>query len=237
MLSHRRRVCLFGTSANPPTGDGGHTGIVKALAKLDWFHEIRVLPVFRHTFESKRNQLESFHHRYNMCKISFGSIDKVVVSDAERKSFERMASTLSEEEKQGLRVGTASLLEMLLEEEENTDFTFCLGADTFLDLTSLKWKRSREVLELLEGRLVVFARKGTTLDLENQVRRVNETAGISAVLLEIPSLTDISSSSVRACKDEDQLKHYVSTGVLEYIKRNQLFSFADAPAPSSPLPT
>jgi hypothetical protein len=94
MPSPRRQVCLFGTSANPPTGDGGHTGIVKALSKLDSFHEIRILPVFRHTFASKRNQLESFHHRYNMCKISFGSIDKAAVSDAERKSFQRMAKSL-----------------------------------------------------------------------------------------------------------------------------------------------
>jgi hypothetical protein len=94
MPSPRRQVCLFGTSANPPTGDGGHTGIVKALSKLDSFHEIRILPVFRHTFASKRKQLESFHHRYNMCKLSFGSIDKAAVSDAERKSFERMAKSL-----------------------------------------------------------------------------------------------------------------------------------------------
>lgn len=55
----RRRICLFGLSADPPTGEGGHVGIAKALATLrseddndeKWaFDEVRVLPVYRHTF-------------------------------------------------------------------------------------------------------------------------------------------------------------------------------------------
>lgn len=47
-----RRVCLFGTSADPPTGTAGHVGIVQTLAALPdhAFDEIRVLPVYRHTF-------------------------------------------------------------------------------------------------------------------------------------------------------------------------------------------
>ena len=56
-----RKVCLFGTSANPPTGDGGHAGIVKYLANYPsdetdsgaglYFDEVRVLPVYRHMFD------------------------------------------------------------------------------------------------------------------------------------------------------------------------------------------
>ena len=49
-MSPKRKVCLFGTSANPPTGKGGHLGIVKELAKSCKFDEIRVLPVYRHMF-------------------------------------------------------------------------------------------------------------------------------------------------------------------------------------------
>ena len=52
-----RKVCLFGTSANPPTGSNGHAGIVKALSSLKAddektpaFDEIRVLPVYKHMF-------------------------------------------------------------------------------------------------------------------------------------------------------------------------------------------
>lgn len=118
---------------------------------------------------------------------------------------------------------------MFLEEEENTDFTFCLGGDTFLDLISLKWKRSQDVLQLLEGRLVVFDRKGTTVDLKEHVHSSNENEGMNVVLLEIPTLTDVSSSSVRSCKDENILEQQVSSGVLDYIKENRLFAFAHVP--------
>lgn len=63
-MSIRSKVCLFGSSANPPTGEGGHVGIITAISKVAEFDEIRVIPVYRHTFNSKRNILESFHHRY-----------------------------------------------------------------------------------------------------------------------------------------------------------------------------
>jgi len=46
----KRRVCLFGLSADPPTGTGGHVGIVRKLSTLSEFDEIRVLPVYRHTY-------------------------------------------------------------------------------------------------------------------------------------------------------------------------------------------
>jgi Nicotinic acid mononucleotide adenylyltransferase len=85
----RRRICLFGTSANPPTGKGGHVGIVRYLASLSFpttpmlqennqqiydcsynsspqqtsnqstsrFHEIRVLPVYKHMFDVSKTYL------------------------------------------------------------------------------------------------------------------------------------------------------------------------------------
>ena len=71
--SKARKICLFGTSANPPTGQQGHGGIVRALSDLCMstainadasnigekgdegslplcFDEIRVVPVYRHMF-------------------------------------------------------------------------------------------------------------------------------------------------------------------------------------------
>lgn len=55
----RKRVCLFGTSADPPTGKGGHLGIAQHLASsssmvdddYDYdFDEVRILPVYQHMF-------------------------------------------------------------------------------------------------------------------------------------------------------------------------------------------
>ncbi len=44
----RKQVCLFGTSADPPTGKGGHLGIAQHLASMDDLDEVRILPVYRH---------------------------------------------------------------------------------------------------------------------------------------------------------------------------------------------
>lgn len=66
-------------------------GIVHALSSMQNFDEIRVLPVYQHTFSSKRNQLVAFNHRMNMCKIAFEAIPKAFVSNAEEESFQRVA--------------------------------------------------------------------------------------------------------------------------------------------------
>lgn len=224
----RRQVCLFGTSANPPTGNLGHRGIVQALAKLEHLDQVRVLPVYQHTFSSKRNQLLSYDDRIKMCQLAFEGIPKVLVSDAEQRSFWRKAEAVVVEERSSLRVGTAELLEMLKEEEPDTDFYFCLGADTFLDLTAWKWRRCKDVFELLDGRLIVLHRKGVALadDLEERVATVNQAEGRGNIqLLNIAKLGDVSSSVVRNMTDEDELTRLLSSNLVEYIKAHELYAF------------
>lgn len=71
-----------------------------------------------------------------------------------------------EAERAKASVGTAALLEYLHEREQTNsrhenstvEYTFCLGADAFMDLTDGKWRESERVLELLQGRLLVLNR-------------------------------------------------------------------------------
>jgi len=238
-MHRKRRICCFGTSANPPTGRGGHVGVVEAL--LQWkdphpFDEIMVLPVYRHTFASKRDQLLDFDHRVAMCRLAFSNLSpRVVVSRAEERSFERLArGVTSEEEMASLRVGTADLLEMLLQEEQQgaqngmtTEFSFCLGADTFMDLTDWKWKRSKDVLRLLEGRLVVIHRKGVAheKELQERVHRVNTTMDGQVIFLDVPELKKVSSSMARQITDVGKLKKVAPPDVADYIVSHQLYGF------------
>lgn len=130
-----KTVCLFGLSADPPTGDQGHIGIVRALQEKKAWESIWVLPVYRHTYKvcgrcnagfsishqlmmkEKQDRLVSFEHRLRMCKLAFEPLNeqrehhrnqtfadgndeeklmptKVVVSDAERSSWEFAAKKL-----------------------------------------------------------------------------------------------------------------------------------------------
>ena len=67
-VSPGTRVCVYGLSANPPTGEGGHATIVAHLRRM--FDEVWVLPVYRHAFESKSN-LAPYDHRVRMCELAF----------------------------------------------------------------------------------------------------------------------------------------------------------------------
>lgn len=128
MLTKRpRSICLFGTSADPPTGIGGHRGIAMALSNLLLssaerqpvtsetsgstcvesndsdtndssqqfrFDEIRVVPVYRHMFASKRGKQASYDDRLEMCRLAFEGIERVTVSDCERRCFDLAAKGL-----------------------------------------------------------------------------------------------------------------------------------------------
>ena len=85
------RVCIYGLSANPPTGEGGHATIVSHLRRM--FDEVWVLPVYTHAFESKHNTMAPYEHRKAMCELAFGVAhltakqrrnEKVKVLDVER---------------------------------------------------------------------------------------------------------------------------------------------------------
>jgi len=90
----RTRVCLFGLSADPPTGNGGHLGIVTHLASMEMFDQIRVLPVYTHMFSSKRGKQAPFLSRIQMCQLLLKDIPNVLVSEAERICFEKASDGL-----------------------------------------------------------------------------------------------------------------------------------------------
>jgi len=69
------------------------------------------------------------------------------------------ASRHSPQEMDKVRVGTADLLDVLTEKEPMTDFSFALGTDTFMDLSSWKWRRSKDIFRFLQGRFLVLYRK------------------------------------------------------------------------------
>ena len=55
----RRRVCLFGLSADPPTA--AHVGMVGTLCQQGDFDEIRMMPVYQHQFSVSLTNRENNH--------------------------------------------------------------------------------------------------------------------------------------------------------------------------------
>jgi nicotinic acid mononucleotide adenylyltransferase len=124
---------------------------------------------------------------------------------------------------------------MLTTNEPNVDFTLALGADTFIDLASGKWRRTEDVFQLVGYRMIVFRRllendEHNEKDeiLQGSIAKwqlINATKS-SLRLVQIPSLTNASSSTVRGTTDEPILEELLTEEVLEYIKRRSMYSFA-----------
>jgi nicotinic acid mononucleotide adenylyltransferase len=226
----KRTVMLFGSSANPPTGMGGHMGIVAWGARdarvdlADDAHperareavpmdEVWVLPVYKHAFASKSN-LAPFEHRAAMAKLAFESIPglegRVHVADAEKRVIERAFAEAARrgEPPESVRVGTIDVVRTLMGEHPDTQFVLALGADTFADLTAGKWKEGDTLRQLLP--ILVVPREGVAGTEDNA-----------------PQLTDISSTKVRGSTDLGFLQQALHPDVLAYIQTHKLYAFTD----------
>jgi len=292
----KKRVCLFGLSANPPTGEGGHVGIVRELSQMmmrvknnddetgsseeeERFHEIRILPVYSHMYSEKRGMQVSYEERLEMCRLAFREFPKVTVSDDEERCFEWYAKKIGktkEEDRKNIRVGTADLLDMLMATSNSSsdsiqaEYSFALGADTFMDLSKLKWRRAEDIFQLLNGRLVVFHRKeendnivtntniktsdskydleciesfrdfseqssSANTDLDKRIDEIAQSLHTKCpnlkeniTLLNVSSLTSVSSSRVRDSDDIVFLQSSLSPDVLDYVQKNRMYSFSES---------
>jgi nicotinic acid mononucleotide adenylyltransferase len=133
-------IAVFGLSANPPTGNGGHTGIVKYFVQSNMFSEIWILPVYKHIYSIK-SEMVSFEQRLQMCDLCFSPETTpnciVRVLACEKEVFDLFQSLGSAE-----RVGTIDVLEYLQSRFRDKEFHFILGMDGFNDLVQKKWKQS-----------------------------------------------------------------------------------------------
>lgn len=158
MANSPKNVCIFGLSANPPTGLLGHQGIVKKLIDVEKFDEIWILPVYRHMYSSKRS-LASFEHRMEMCKLNFEKLSKFPECRVVVKPTERTVCKRRMKEDPLNKTGTADILDFLTGAYPNTKFSLALGADSYLDLANGKWTRADALAKHINNRFEVVARE------------------------------------------------------------------------------
>lgn len=136
-----------------------------------------------------------------------------------QESEKQLVQQLQTRGQHDLRTGTIDLAEFLLEQNPDASFTLLLGGDTYADLCDGKWKRGDELVQLVQ--LLVMQRKGFQDDsaIESDSDRVRFVFN--------PALSDISSTTVRAMTDVEQLREAVGPAVAEYITTHKLYGFAD----------
>lgn len=215
MATHR--VLLFGLSANPPTGERGHLGLIRWVVEEasvqalgDRFDEVWILPVHRHAY-SEKSDLVPFEHRLNMCKLCFERQDwriPVRVSTAEQMlSLERPQENL----------GTIDLVDFLESRRPGVRFAFLMGADTAEDLLMGRWKRGQELRSRVG--LVVVPRDGI---------EISSGPGLT-VAHEAPRF-EASSTKAREAAVRGQLDRWVTEEVEVYARDHRLYGAFDSPS-------
>lgn len=220
-------IAVFGLSGNPPTGECGHAGIVKYLVQSGEFHEIWVLPVFKHQFSSK-DSLIRYEVRVTMCQLAFEeySSDSCTV---------RVLTLEREVEEVVSRHGTVDTLTYIRERCPQLHLHLILGSDTYNDIAKGKWQRGETLFSL--ATLHVIERihpHGPTLLHTKHISEVH--------VHDVLWLSEVSSSSLRLsnplplwplilphwlrpCFSLDSSDN-IQPQIYEYIKTHQIFFFS-----------
>ncbi len=211
----KSQVLLFGLSGNPPTGDTGHRGIVKQIAKQKLFDEIWILPVYSHTFSSKKNLLP-FKTRMDMSILNFQDLPNCKVLPIEQNAFEYYNKLTGKAEP----VGTIDLLNYLRPLNNSIEYTFCLGTDTFNDLLAGKWEDNGEIIRTTN--LLVINRQGYSIEKSSlSDKKANNIKFITLPYTDYVSSTQIKESLIH---DKTFAKDKLYGPVFEYICNNNLYT-------------
>ncbi len=235
------RVAIYGLSANPPTGLGGHQGIVRYIASSEFqasyqlqIDEIWILPVYTHIFSTKKSQLISFEDRFKMCQLCFERESLVSTSVQVVRYEEQLVNELCSIHGHDHRVGSVDILENLTQLFPENTFHMILGTDTFNDLVLGKWKNGPRLAELVSS-FFVIQRGDAEIDVTSPsiapfmtlFSKLVQGNSQKAIFIRIPGITDVSSTWLRtnrpwlsgeAC---DQLS--IHPDVAQYIRDNGLY--------------
>ncbi len=212
-------VALFGTSANPPTGESGHAGIVRWVLEHPGFESLTgaqveqlcVLPVYRHAFAEKAEML-AFEHRLALAKLAFEQLPGLQGRSSVLALEKEVVGALHS---RGESAGTIDVVRRLTSEHPEHRFALVLGADTYQDLQGGRWKEGEALQQLVD--VLVLPRKGQ--------KKPKQAVG------EPEALSDISSTAVRKSRDLDFLKRALQPQVLDYLQKHQLYAFAPGISP------
>jgi nicotinate-nucleotide adenylyltransferase len=210
-----RNTGLFGGTFDPV--HIGHIELALYALKQCNLEKVIFIPAASPPHKTKR-QLTAFHHRVAMLSLAIGDDKRFVISEIE-KSIPPPSYTVD------------TLSYMLREKKEDTEYSFIIGIDAFLDIHT--WKEYQKVIGSVH--FIVASRPGySAQDLQDCIASLNyEKKGdhwyntstnrnIYYLTLEIP---DISSTEIRKKVGATDLpEDAIAPLVYKYIRENNLYA-------------
>ncbi len=200
------KIALFGGSFNPVHNE--HVNIVKAAKQLLGFDKIIIIPSF--TAPDKNYSMTArAKERLATCKLAFGGIEGVEVSDCE-VSRGGISYTYV----------TCRRFKKLYPDDE---LYFIIGADRLKDFWL--WREPEEILKCVT--LAVCARENAT-EIKDEIKKFNARFRRDAVVFDYVGKA-VSSTKIRtlAALGED-FSAYVPESVKKYILSHKLYYMPEA---------
>ena len=198
-----RKVGLFGGTFSPP--HVGHRRALEYFIRQEGLSRVFVMPTFIPPHKV-RSDMTGAEDRFEMCRLAFGDIPEVEVSDLEIR--------------RGGKSFTALTLEALQKEGER--LVFLCGTDMFLTLE--RWKNPEIIFRLAT---ICYVRREndpeTTLLLAKKEKDYAEKFGAKIIPI-ISDITEVSSSEIRfELESGASQSKYISQKVMEYIRKRGLY--------------
>jgi nicotinic acid mononucleotide adenylyltransferase len=225
-----KRVAIFGLSANPPTGDGGHRGVVRYLVETGHFDRILIMPVYQHIFTAKKAMLP-FDIRSDMCRLNFENLSvpecDVRVTAVEKVFYEIELARLAGGTP---TIGSIDILQYLGRENPGVQFHLVLGLDCYRDIMLKKWRQSDVIVTSTP--LEVIGRLEVTLSEEVERSELKNKGQVR--FHNIPALTAVSSTIIRGSEPSWVgdvwpflgIRKYLYQPVYDYIRAKNLYAYS-----------
>lgn len=195
-------IVIFGGSFNPV--HLGHKKLLKYLLKNPEIKKVLVVPAACSPFK-KKEELASNEHRFNMCKLAFGNLNGVEISDVEF-SLPLPSFTIN------------TVLE-LKKRYPYDNFGLLMGADAIMSFE--KWKDYEKLLKITTIYSAVredFKYK----DIKEKAEFLKSKGG-NIKLMDMPKI-DISSSEIRnLLRNGKSTAGLLEKSVEKYISDNRLY--------------
>ncbi len=191
-------VALFGGSFNPP--HLCHTLATLWVLQTQPVDEVWWIPTFEHAFDKR---LIDFEARLQMCRLAVDELQRVRITDIERRL--------------GGESRTVDTVRELQSRHEGTEFSLIIGADILGDVD--RWKHWHRLTEMVH--LIIIGRQGYHRDHPDALEDARSVT--DSLDLELP---DVSSTLIRQSlesSDYDAIRPWIPRAVLDYIDEHRLY--------------
>ena len=199
------RTAIYGGSFNPP--HLGHISAVNTVLSDLAPDRLLIMPDCIAPHKAMAENSPAPEHRLEMCRIAFGDLPGVEISDLEIR--------------RGGRSYTVDTLEQLTAMYPDDSFFLVIGSDMLTSFTT-GWYRFEDILRMC-ALTVISREKDDLAELERNAAMLRSRYGAEVLLLKNHRPFPLSSSEIREAMRNGSAGGMLKNEVWEYIKENGLY--------------